>query len=302
MDQIGSIPLNKIKDKLLSKSFQDSVWILISSLTNHFPSFKGPGFLQVQSMLQHIANTLQFVQYVHTQFLLLPKNLNVTRRIKGSDVPEWDGSRKHRTIYFIDKSKARILVAEPPSYISTYDVIAVVVSQVLEAPAVLPLGPLIACSDGSEKAIINALKLGSESGVSRHEGRNDILVGKELLPQDALLVQFLPMRPFYTGEIVAWKTGKDGEKLRYGRVPEDVRPTAGQALYRFPVEVAHGEIQALLSTQVFTFKSVSMEDEASKSSLREESEAIIDNAVLHPQENHGAGADIVGHEVTLLYR
>lgn len=59
---------------------------------------------------------------------------------------------------------------------------------------------------------------------------------------------------------MAWKTGKEGEKLRYGRVPEDVRPSAGQALYRFPVETSAGETCMLLSSQVYSFKSVSMAD------------------------------------------
>ncbi|BAS91615.1 Os04g0675300, partial [Oryza sativa Japonica Group] len=46
----------------------------------------------------------------------------------------------------------------------------------------------------------------------------------------------------------------------YGRVPEDVRPSAGQALYRFPVETSAGETCMLLSSQVYSFKSVSMAD------------------------------------------
>lgn len=300
MDQIGSIPVNNITEKLLSKSLQDAVWILINSLTNHFPSFKGMASSQIQNLLGHIAKTLQFVQCLYTRFLLLPKYQDVTRTTKGSVIPEWEGSRKHRTVHFIDKSKSRIFVADLPSYMSIYDVIAVVVSQVLEAPATLPIGPLFACPNGSEKAMLNALKLGSERGVSKHEGRNQTLVGKELFPQDALLVQFLPMRPFYTGEIVAWKTGRDGEKLRYGRVPEDVRPTAGQALYRFPVEIAHAETHVLLSTQVFSFRSVSMEDEASTSFTQVENEAIIDNTMSHIQETEDGVNRKQAHQVRLL--
>lgn len=300
VDQIGSIPMIKIKDKLLSKSLQDAVWILLNSLNNHFPSFKGLEFSQVQNLFGQIAKNLQFVQCLYTRFLLLPKYLDVTRTTKGSSIPEWEGSRKHRTFHFMDKSRERILIADPPTYMTVYDVIAVVVSHVLEVPAILPIGPLFACPNDSEKAILNALKLGSDSGVSKHEGRNHILAGKELLPQDALLVQFLPMRPFYIGEIVAWKTGRDGEKLRYGRVPQDVRPTAGQALYRFPVEIAHGETQVLLSTQVFSFRSVSVEDEACMSSSREDGGAIIDNTMLHIPETRDIGCGKVAHQVRLL--
>ncbi|OWM69792.1 hypothetical protein CDL15_Pgr025641 [Punica granatum] len=48
------------------------------------------------------------------------------------------------------------------------------------------------------------------------------LVGEEILAQDALQVQFLPLRPFYRGEIAAWRI-QNGEKLRYGRSTETVR-------------------------------------------------------------------------------
>ncbi|OWM86226.1 hypothetical protein CDL15_Pgr011050 [Punica granatum] len=48
------------------------------------------------------------------------------------------------------------------------------------------------------------------------------LVGEDILAQDALRVQFLPLRPFYRGEIVAWRI-QNGEKFRYGRSTETVR-------------------------------------------------------------------------------
>jgi sacsin len=124
----------------------------------------------------------------------------------------------------------------------------------------LPIASIFACPDGSEKEVLQILHLGTDIGVSKHEGRYAGSLGADLLSQDARQVQFLPLRPFYRGEIVAWKTGKEGEKLRYGKVPEDVRPSAGQALYRFPVETAPGETRMLLSNQVYSFKSVSMAD------------------------------------------
>ncbi|PKI38105.1 hypothetical protein CRG98_041504 [Punica granatum] len=53
------------------------------------------------------------------------------------------------------------------------------------------------------------------------------LVGEEILAQDALQFQFLPLRPFYRSEIVTWRI-QNGEKLRYGWVPEDVSPSTVQ--------------------------------------------------------------------------
>lgn len=299
MHQIGNVPVNKIVDKLLSKSLQDAVCVLINSITNHLPSFEGMSLLQIQSSLEHLAERLQFVQSLYTRFHLLPKLLDITRVMKGYPIPEWEGSARNRTIYFVDKSRTRILVADPPSFMTIYDVVAIVVSQVLGAPAILPIGPLFACPDGSEKAVLRVLKLGSEICVINHEGRSKILVGKELLPQDALQVQFLPLRPFYTGEIVAWKTGRDGEKLRYGRVPEDARPSAGQALYRFPVETAPGQTQVLLSTQVFSFRSVSVADASSLSSLPGSSEGLPENKMLHGQASKDVGRGKAANEVRL---
>ncbi|KAF6159660.1 hypothetical protein GIB67_034622, partial [Kingdonia uniflora] len=118
--------------------------------------------------------------------------------------------------------------------------------------------------EGSEKGIFGALKLGSYRSET---GNTDGLAGKEHLPQDALQVQFHPLRPFYRGEIVAWKTGNDGDKLKYGRVSGDVRPSVGQALYRFMVETAPGDAEFLVSSQVFSFRNISTANESSLSTF-----------------------------------
>lgn len=46
-----------------------------------------------------------------------------------------------------------------------------------------------------------------------------------------------------------------GEQLLYGRVAANVRPPADAMMYRVPVEVAAGQFQDLLSTQVYSFRS-----------------------------------------------
>lgn len=260
MDSICSVTLDSIKEKLLSKSLQDALRIVMIGITNHFPSFEALNLVQIGSILEDISQNLQFVQRIHTCFLLLPKLQDVTRTAQYPSIPEWSSNGKHRSICLANKSTGHILVAEPPSFLTIHDVIAIVVSHRLGAPVILPIASLFACPDGSEKEVLEILHLGTGVGVSKREGRYDGSLGAELLSQDARQVQFLPLRPFYSGEIVAWKTGKEGEKLRYGRVPEDVRPSAGQALYRFPVETAPGETRMLLSSQVYSFKSVSMAD------------------------------------------
>lgn len=282
LDQIGSVPLNKIKNKLLNKHLQHALWKLIDGMKFHSPSFEGMNLEHLKRSLSQVANKLQFVRLLHTRFLLLPNNVNITRIPRGFSIPEWNWSHRRRATHFVDKSRNKILVAEPPSYISIYDVVAIVVSQILEAPSILPIGPLLACPDDSEEAVLIAVKLASATGFIR-DGKNTILAGKELLPQDALQVQLLPMRPFYRGEIIAWKPGKEGEKLRYGIVSEDVRPSSGQAIHKIPVEISPGVLQALLSTKVFSFKSVSVENVAHTSSIPESSQVTSENVKVEKQ-------------------
>ncbi|KAG2569738.1 hypothetical protein PVAP13_7NG437900 [Panicum virgatum] len=260
VNSIHSLTLDRIKEKLQSKSLQDALRIVMISIANHFPSFEALTLVQIECILEDISKNLQLVQCLHTRFLLLPSLQDVTKTVQHPCIPEWSSNGMHRSICFINKSTGCILVAEPPSFLTVYDVIAIVVSHRLGAPVILPIASLFACPDGSEKEVLKILNLGTDIRVSKCEGRYDASLGAELLSQDARQVQFLPLRPFYTGEIVAWKTGKEGEKLRYGRVPEDVRPSAGQALYRFPVETSPGETRMLLSSQVYSFKSVSMAD------------------------------------------
>ena len=231
---------------------------------------------KTQSSLEYVAEKLQFAHCLHTHFLLHPKLLDITSAAKES-IPEWKNEFQHRTLYFINRSRTCFFIAEPPAYISVYDVIAAVVSHVLGSPTPLPIGSLFQCPDGSETAVVNILKLCSDKRETEPMDGSSSLVGKEILPQDALHVQLHPLRPFYRGEIVAWQS-RNGDKLKYGRVPEDVRPSSGQALYRFKVETAPGVTETLLSSQVFSFRSISMDNQASSSAtLLESNSTVIEN-------------------------
>lgn len=253
---MGSVSLVNIKQKLLSSSLQIAVWTIVNSMGSYIPGANNLTLDTIQSLLKSTAENLQLVKNLKTRFLLLPKLVDITRVGKDFILPEWKGESAHQTLYFVNKSKSYILMAEPPTYISIYDLVAIVVSQVLGSPTVLPIGPLFVCPEGSEISVVNVLNLcfDKKEVVSARGSSN--LVGKEILPQDARLIQFHPLRPFYSGEIVAWRS-QNGEKLKYGKVPEDVRPSAGQALYRFKIEIAPGVTQVLLSSQIFSFKSIS---------------------------------------------
>ncbi|KAF6146849.1 hypothetical protein GIB67_018502 [Kingdonia uniflora] len=154
--------------------------------------------------------------------MLLPKSLDNTRAPKGSVIPEWENEPRHRTLYFVNQSQPCVIIAEPPLYVSVLDVLAVVVSQVLGSPIYLPIGSLLSRPEGSKKRIFGSLKLGS-----------------------------------YRSEI-----GNDGDKLKYGRVPGDIRPSAGQAL------------------QVFSFRNISTTNESSLSTFPDEGKTEMGNRKL----------------------
>lgn len=288
ISDIRSVTVKSLADKLLSRSFQDALWVTVNSLTNQMPSLERLTMEHMQSSLEIVSSNMQFVHHLYTRFLLLPKFLDVTRVTKNSVIPEWDDSTRHRALYFVDLSRNRILIANTPSYMSIYDVVAIVVSQILGISVILPISSILSSPDNSDMAITNVLRLGTETAISGCNAKSNILVGNELLPQDAPQVQFHPLRPFYTGEIVAWRMGIDGEKLKYGRVPQDVRPSAGQTLYRFLVETAPGETQPLLSSQVLSFRSVSMDDRSS-SSLIQNNENTEENMIKEQAKKSIAG-------------
>ncbi|XP_057960552.1 uncharacterized protein LOC131152729 isoform X2 [Malania oleifera] len=278
LECIGSVSLESIRQKLFSRSLQSAVCIAINSIASYIPSFETLALENVQYSLESVAEKLQFVQRLHTHFLLLPKSIDITHIAEESIIPGWEGGFRHRTLYFINHSKTCILVAEPPTCISVLDVIAIVVSQMLGCPIALSIGSLFLCPEDSETAVADILRLCLEKRNSEPTRGSSIFIGKDILPQDALQVQFHPLRPFYTGEIVAWRS-QNGEKLKYGRVPEDVRPSAGQALYRFKVEIGQGVTENLLSSQVLSFRSVPMGNGDSSSTSLEDCSTLTGNRI-----------------------
>ncbi|PQP98329.1 sacsin [Prunus yedoensis var. nudiflora] len=288
LDYIGLVPLVAIREKLLSKSLQGAVWTVVNSMSSYIPAIKNLSLGTIQNLLEAVAEKLQFVKCLHTRFLLLPKSVDITQAAKDSIIPEWVDGSMHRTLYFINRSNTSILVAEPPPYISVFDVIAIVVSLVLGSPTPLPIGSLFVCPGGSETAIVDILKLCSDKQEMEATSGSNGLIGKELLPQDVHQVQFHPLRPFYAGEIVAWRS-QNGEKLKYGRVPDDVRPSAGQALYRFKVETSTGVMQPLLSSHVFSFRSIAMGSETSPMPMDDSHTVVHNRTPVEMPETSGSG-------------
>lgn len=278
LDSIQDVPLVAIRKRLISSSFQSALWDVINSNLSSSQTLENLELEKIQNKLNLIAENLQFVGNLHTRFLLLPKSLDITRVNDAYNIPEWRDGNRHHALYFLSKSNNCVLVAEPPTYISVLDVLARVVSHILGYPTPLPIGPLFICPEESENAVIHTLKLCSER---RYRGECG-LVGKELVPQDVAQVQLHPLRPFYSGEIIAWR-GQTGQKLKYGRIPEDVRPSAGQALYRFKVETTPGTFDLLLSSQVLSFRSIAVSNDSSSSMVGDDvaasqAELVVDSA------------------------
>ncbi|XP_075490038.1 uncharacterized protein LOC142528761 isoform X2 [Primulina tabacum] len=277
LECIGSVSLAVIRQKLNNQSFQAALWRVLSSIARFSSGFSPPVLETVQESLESIAERLKFVRFLYTRFLLLPKSLNITLIAKKSGIPEWEDVSKHKALYFVDRFKTCILIAEPTKYIAVTDVIAAAVSHILDSPVPLPIGSLFVCPEYTETAVLDILKFFPHIRETEFQGGSNLL-GKEILPQDAIQVQFNPLRPFYEGEIVAWKSS-DGERLKYGRVPENVRPSVGQALYRFMLETSPGMIVPLLSSNIFSFKNISYSSEFSSATMQESEHMIRDKSM-----------------------
>ncbi|CAN4123795.1 unnamed protein product [Withania somnifera] len=293
LECIGSVPIEAIRHKLLSRSFQAALWTVAGSIASNAPGICHATLEDIQSSLKLVAEKLRFVQSIHTRFLLLPNSLDITRVRQESMFTEWTDTSDHRALYFVERSKTSVLIAEPPDYVSIADVLAIAVSRVLDFPIPLPMGSLFLCPEGSETALVDILKLSSHTQTNGCRSEKDGFLGRDILPQAALQVQFHPLRPFYAGEIVAWRK-QNGEKLKYGRVLENVRPSAGQALYRFKVEISPGLVELLLSSHVFSFKSVTITSEDSSADFLEGyctmdstgSEGVIGRVKSRPSEGN----------------
>lgn len=290
---LGSFFLKMVASKMLSQSFQSAVWMVIQNFKEHVPALRYLTNDEVTKVLESAAEKLQFVRSVYTRFIMLPSSVDITLdvpNIKQGLCEEWRNEAGHRVLQFVDRSKQIILVGEPPDAVAISDILAVVVSRLLDSPLCLPISTLFNVPIGMEVRALDLLRLASLNrnalGHCRSSLHQGSLIGHELIPSDAMQVQFHPLRPFYAGEVIAWRSdSEEGLKLKYGKVPEDVRPSAGQALYRLKIETAPGKIEILLSSNVLSFRS--MEAGSSSSMGAENREAFIRSGNQHIQRVQG---------------
>ncbi|PWA82169.1 zinc finger, C3HC4 type [Artemisia annua] len=256
LEEIGSVSLASIKQKLLNRSFQVAVSSVLSNVSSSTPGSKIIDFPTLKRSLESVAARLQFVECVYTRFWLLPMSLDITHVSNESSIPEWDSGASHRALYYVDRSPTCMLIAKPPSYISVLDLVVIVVSQVIGSPVPLPIGPLFFSPKGSETALVNILQISSNKRLMDGVGIGTHFLGREILPQDAMNVELDISRPFFKGEIVAWQK-QTGEKLKYGRILKNVKPPTGQALHIFHIETSPGKAVTICSSRVFCFKNFS---------------------------------------------
>lgn len=267
-DHIGGISKITVVKKLQNKSFQLAVWTLVQDFTQEIPSLKTWTKNEVEISLLSAAENLRFVKRLYTRFVMLQGNVDITRKI-ANETSTASSSHStedlgHRVYEYIDKKNAKALLAQPPDFISISDILAVLISRLLDSPMCLPLSSLFSAPIGSEDDAMEIMRMRShkQEDFRRSRGKTyqGITPGKQLLMYDASQIQVHPLRPYYAGEIVAWCSDLACDtSLKYGVVVEDVRAPAGQALYYVQVETGPGESQTLLSSNVFSFKGATLE-------------------------------------------
>eukprot|EP00850_Spirogloea_muscicola_P024010 SM000422S15899 [mRNA] locus=s422:514:20866:+ [translate_table: standard] len=281
VDSIGNIHLAEVASQICSDSFVAAAWSAVRDFQEAVPALKDLQRGDLVRALNSAVGGLRFVRRLYTRFVLLPHHpggqvVDVTRHSRApadseacpDDFEEASGGARHRVFDFVDRGQGLIYVAAPPpgAALSVAHLLAAVLSRFLGAP-LLPLAAFLDSPAGAESCVRRVLRLGGnferdmvDSGKSP-SAAGEAALGSELAPEDAALVAITPLRPFLAGEIVAWRPdgladrAPVGNGLRYGRVAEDTRPGAGQALSRVPTEVAPGEVCDLLSTAVLSFKS-----------------------------------------------
>ena len=259
LDSIGHFARSTISERLRSPLFADAMWAVVQEAGDGIPALKLKlSKEKLVKTLSFAADGLWFVRRLYTRFLMLPGRADVTRRRRNASASILDddnGDTGHRVFEYVDTAKSRILIAVPSLGITLPDLLAVVLSRLIGSPVTLSIGALFTAPVGADFTVLGVLRLGlstNNRGASNGMANSGVL-GMELVGPDAALVQFHPLRPFHAGELVAWRPDGQGG-LRYGRVLQDVRASAGQALYRLEVETGANEVRLLLSSQVLSFK------------------------------------------------
>ncbi|KAM0042659.1 putative transcription factor C2H2 family [Helianthus debilis subsp. tardiflorus] len=296
LEEAGSVSLAAIRLKLLSRSFQVAVSSVVNNFSRFTSGFQNPDFLTLQRSLKSVAKRLKFVKCIYTRFRLLPKFVDITCSSNESFIPESKSGSSHRTLYYVDRSYTCMLIAKQPNYTSVVDLVAIVVSHVLGSPIPLPIGSLFLCPQDSETALVNILKLSSDERVIEGVGHGTGFLGGHLLPRDEKKVHCNRAR-FCKGEIVAWQS-QDGEKLKYGRIPEDVRlKLSGRSSYRLKVEIFPGMTNSLINSRVFHFGYLTIKEDSSTLGMPVESDNIL-SGIQQPEASVGVNLRNQIHAIT----
>ncbi|KAJ7566796.1 hypothetical protein O6H91_02G118900 [Diphasiastrum complanatum] len=306
LDSLKGFQLSVLQEKLCSSSFADAIWTIVRDCGRVIPSLQTLTRERVTEILTFCAGRVQFARHLSTKFFMLPGRQDVTRNRHKQFSPlnsDPHNKEEHQVFHFTNKSRQQIYVAEPPDFVSVPEILAVVVSEALGSPICLPISSCFHSNANMEASIKQVLRLGPNSPNSsmyRQMARQSPMIGSEVIDADAVLMHYQPLRPFYSGEIIGWRSNdEDRVKLRYGRVVENVRAPAGQPLYRLQIETSPGEIQLLISSSVLSFKGTagsSVIDEipddfpiatsslnAAKSSLEERTQQLFSSENIHKE-------------------
>ena len=203
--------------------------------------------------------TVRVVKSIRTRFTHTGGN-DLTKQSDGSQV-------------FVDAAENVIYLAEWPEFVRGEELLAQAVSHALKQATVLPIGPLLRCTDTASIApLLDVLHIADTAGETRRG-----VAGTPVLAVDQELLQLRPLREYHHGEVVAWR---DEERvIRYATVVSwksestggDESPggtamggasgggaaAAAGLLQRIEVRVddQESQVRSLLATEVFSFRS-----------------------------------------------
>eukprot|EP00897_Mesotaenium_endlicherianum_P007203 jgi/Mesen1/6510/ME000332S05518 len=289
MPEIQEKPLSAVAQHLASAQLQDAVWAVVEEHAKVVLPLKGLSHDAVMQTLSRGAGGLKFVRNLHTRFLLLPSRIDITIRARTSSLPH----SKRSFIYVAEPPSHVPLSGLLASVVSRLlgSPLVLPLGALLECPPgsellvrrTLRLG-LPGSMSNSDQEMTPGTAAGQACGLAATSG----IPGMDVLTADLAIIQCHPLRPLHAGEVVVWRvdssseegwgfvwgtvdsdrrdrghrwqgsssesSGSSGKQLKYGRVVQDVKAPAGQALYRMQVETGPGEVWLLPSSAIFFFK------------------------------------------------
>eukprot|EP00803_Ostreobium_quekettii_P010692 evm.model.scf_230.1 EVM.evm.TU.scf_230.1 scf_230:55-29919(-) len=245
---IQGLGLRQVSARLQNTAFAGAVHGVLKVFGSALPSLRGMSYRQVRATLSEVAEKMRFVAACHTKVVMRATGADVT----GSSAGVYE---------FTCSGTGAMYIAAPPPAMPLAGVLSQAISRALQLPVRLPLELLLTCAVDDIDACFVAT-VGGKRPEELNEASAAGECGTPLVPSDRNLLQLKPRKRYQCGELVAVVKHTDGHNARsgktpmtYARVVEDAAPSVGEALYNVAVETEPGHRQALMSTEVYSFRS-----------------------------------------------